>query len=88
MDLYLSGLIESSKDGKIGETFKNLFKDQFERIRRADYYWYENYENNKLLDESENLTKAFNDIQSWSFRKLFMFVTTNRKPVSDTCPDF
>lgn len=43
IDAYIGGMLES--DGKPGELFEAVIKDQFVRIRDADRFWFEN-ENN------------------------------------------
>lgn len=44
IDAYIGGMLES--DGKPGELFHAVIKDQFIRIRDADRFWFEN-ENNE-----------------------------------------
>ena len=43
IDLYIGGMLESS--GGPGPLFRQIIKDQFERIRDADRFWFENEEN-------------------------------------------
>ena len=43
IDLYIGGMLESS-DGP-GPLFRRIIRDQFERIRDADRFWFENSEN-------------------------------------------
>lgn len=43
IDVYVGGMLESS--GKPGELFTAVILDQFERIRNADRYWFENLDN-------------------------------------------
>ena len=43
IDLYIGGMLESS-DGP-GPLFRQIIKDQFERIRDADRFWFENSDN-------------------------------------------
>ena len=46
LDLWPAGLLETTQDGP-GPTFSAIILDQFRRIRKADRFWYENYELNK-----------------------------------------
>ena len=43
IDLYVGGMLES-KDGP-GELFRAIIKEQFQRLRDADRFWFENTEN-------------------------------------------
>lgn len=43
IDAYVGGMLES--DGKPGELFEAVIKDQFMRIRDADRFWFENVNN-------------------------------------------
>lgn len=43
IDAYVGGMLES--DGRPGELFRAVIKEQFQRIRDADRFWFEN-ENN------------------------------------------
>ncbi len=44
MDLWVAGLCEDHVNGgQVGETFAAIFKDQFERTRDGDRFWYESY---------------------------------------------
>lgn len=43
IDAYVGGMLES--DGRPGELFRAVIKDQFQRLRDADRFWFEN-ENN------------------------------------------
>ncbi|QDV58067.1 peroxidase family protein [Rosistilla oblonga] len=43
IDLWVGGLSEDHvADGNLGETFRTIIVDQFERLRDGDRYWYEN----------------------------------------------
>ena len=46
IDIWVGGLLETTPDGP-GPLFKAIIKDQFERIRDGDRFWFENYEINK-----------------------------------------
>lgn len=57
VDVYVGGMLES--DGKPGELFTAVIKDQFERIRDADRFWFENDENGIFTkEEIEELKKV------------------------------
>ncbi len=44
IDLWVGGLAEEHVEGAlIGETFHAILKDQFERLRDGDRFWYERY---------------------------------------------
>ena len=43
IDLYIGGMLESSNGP--GPLFRRIIKDQFERIRDADRFWFENSDN-------------------------------------------
>ena len=49
LDLWPAGLLETTPDGP-GPVFSAIILDQFRRIRKADRFWYENYELNKWVD--------------------------------------
>ncbi|KRX26639.1 Dual oxidase 1 [Trichinella nelsoni] len=51
MDMYIGGILEFN-NGKVGELFKRIIRDQFYRIRDADRFWFENRDN-KLFTEEE-----------------------------------
>ena len=43
MDLWVAGLAEKSQgDSLVGSSFTTIVKDQFERLRSGDRFWYEN----------------------------------------------
>ncbi|MGI8891565.1 MAG: peroxidase family protein [Chthoniobacterales bacterium] len=44
VDLWVGGLCEDHVNGgQVGETFSTILKDQFERLRDGDRFWYEDY---------------------------------------------
>ena len=44
IDLWVGGLAETHVEGAlVGETFHTILKDQFERLRDGDRFWYERY---------------------------------------------
>eukprot|EP00118_Oscarella_pearsei_P006944 m.32550 g.32550 ORF g.32550 m.32550 type:complete len:1691 (+) comp31668_c0_seq3:179-5251(+) len=86
VDIWPGGLLETTSDGP-GELFSTIIKDQFERIRDADRFWFEN-EDNGLFTKNE--TEA---ILAATFKDIIMRVTnltdedlqdnvfTNRNPL-------
>ena len=50
VDLYVGGMLESSNGP--GPLFRLIIKDQFERIRDADRFWFENRDN-EIFTEAE-----------------------------------
>ena len=43
-DIWVGGLVEPHLDGaQVGETFWTILKDQFQRVRDGDRFWYESY---------------------------------------------
>ena len=53
VDLYVAGLAEDHVSGSsLGETFREIVKQQFEAIRDGDRFWYENTAN-KLFTNDE-----------------------------------
>ncbi|XP_071150270.1 chorion peroxidase-like [Mytilus edulis] len=44
IDLYVGGLLERSKNGRVGETFACLIGKQFHLTKYGDRYWYERKE--------------------------------------------
>ncbi|XP_043195793.1 dual oxidase-like [Amphibalanus amphitrite] len=50
IDLYVGGMLES-RDGP-GELFRAIIKEQFQRLRDADRFWFENTENG-IFTETE-----------------------------------
>ena len=43
VDLYIGGMLESNQDP--GPLFQAIIKDQFQRLRDSDRFWFENVEN-------------------------------------------
>ena len=43
VDLYIGGMLESREDP--GPLFQAIIKDQFQRLRDSDRFWFENVEN-------------------------------------------
>ena len=56
IDLYIGGMLESSNGP--GPLFRRIIKDQFERIRDADRFWFENRENKIFSDEEIESIRA------------------------------
>ena len=46
-DIWACGLAETTPDLGPGELFSEILYDQFMRMRHADRFWYENYEQNQ-----------------------------------------
>lgn len=46
-DIWACGLAETTTEGGPGTLFTEVLFDQFMRIRHADRFWYENYEENQ-----------------------------------------
>lgn len=58
IDVYIGGMLES-KGGRPGELFTAIILDQFNRIRNADRFWFENEENENFnKKEIEDLKKV------------------------------
>ena len=45
VDIWVGGLLETTEKGP-GPLFRAIIKDQFNRIRNGDRFWYENYKLN------------------------------------------
>ena len=59
IDLWVGGLVEDHVDGaSVGETFQTIIADQFERLRDADRFWYQNTFSGSALAEIESTTLA------------------------------
>ncbi|MCD0461061.1 peroxidase family protein [Roseiconus lacunae] len=59
IDLWVGGLVEDHVDGgSVGETFKAIISDQFERLRDGDRFWYQNTFSGSALAEIESTTLA------------------------------
>lgn len=57
IDLWVGGLAEDHVDGaSVGETFQTIITDQFERLRDADRFWYQNTFSGSALAEIESTT--------------------------------
>ncbi|ELU01203.1 hypothetical protein CAPTEDRAFT_159209 [Capitella teleta] len=50
VDIWPAGLLETTANGP-GELFRTIIKDQFERIRDGDRFWFENRDNGLYTDE-------------------------------------
>jgi hypothetical protein len=59
LDLWVAGISEDHhEDAMIGETFFQIIKDQFERIRTGDRFWYENIFTKKMINFINKQTLA------------------------------
>jgi len=53
VDLYIGGMLESDLErGRPGVLFRRIIKEQFERLRDSDRFWFENLESG-IFSESE-----------------------------------
>ncbi|GFS70288.1 dual oxidase [Nephila pilipes] len=52
IDLYIGGMLETELEGRPGPLFRKIIRQQFERIRDADRFWFENTHNG-IFTESE-----------------------------------
>ncbi|HHL19890.1 MAG TPA: hypothetical protein ENJ33_09155 [Thiothrix sp.] len=56
IDLWVGGLAENPQgDSLFGSTFSNVLKEQFERTRDGDRFWYQNRFSGTELDELNNV---------------------------------
>lgn len=54
IDLYVGGMLESSpSEGRPGPLFRKIIKEQFERIRDSDRFWFENEAAGGVFSKSE-----------------------------------
>jgi len=52
IDLYIGGMLESvPSEGRPGPLFRKIIKEQFERIRDSDRFWFENEANGAFTQE-------------------------------------
>ena len=59
VDLYVAGLAEDHVSGSsLGETFREIVKQQFEAIRDGDRFWYENTANKLFTNDELTEIKA------------------------------
>jgi hypothetical protein len=59
IDIWVGGLAEDPVNGGlVGETFFTILKDQFERLRNGDRFWYQHYLSPAWVDLIENRTLA------------------------------
>ncbi|XP_020296286.1 dual oxidase-like [Pseudomyrmex gracilis] len=70
VDVWIGGLLETN-DGP-GTLFQNITRDQFQRIRDGDRFWYNNTSNKLFLDEEVDRLKQlkFYDILMCVFPKM------------------
>lgn len=45
VDLYVGGMLETEEAGRPGPLFRTVIRQQFQRIRDADRFWFENTQN-------------------------------------------
>ena len=59
VDLYVAGLAEDHVSGSsLGESFREIVKQQFEAIRDGDRFWYENTANKLFTNDELTEIKA------------------------------
>lgn len=59
VDLWVGGLAENHvPGGSVGITFRTILKDQFERLRGGDRFWYQNQLTGNALKEVQSTTLA------------------------------
>merc|ERR550532_975025 len=56
VDLYVGGMLESYD--RPGPLFRKIIKEQFERIRDSDRFWFENTEHEVLTEEEVDEIKS------------------------------
>ncbi|XP_037075300.1 dual oxidase-like [Pollicipes pollicipes] len=88
IDLYVGGMLES-RDGP-GQLFRAIIKEQFQRLRDADRFWFENTENG-IFTETEveavkrvrlyDIIRATTDIGSGDLQETVFFHLAD-----DPCP--
>ena len=88
VDLYVGGMLESY--GGPGPLFSKIIKDQFERLRDSDRFWFENKENGLFTEEEiaalkklklSDIILAVTDIQRGDIQEnVFLWQT------GDPCP--
>lgn len=52
IDLYIGGMLETETDGRPGPLFRKIIKEQFERLRDSDRFWFENTANGYYIIHS------------------------------------
>jgi dual oxidase len=77
VDIWPAGMLET--DGGPGELFTAVIKDQFQRIRDGDRFWFENKNNGLFTDEEIEEIRKINVTQ-------LVYATTNIKE-GDIQPD-
>jgi dual oxidase len=50
LDAYVGGMLETTGSGP-GELFTAIIKDQFQRLRDADRFWFENTNNGSVSSQ-------------------------------------
>ncbi|KAI1304155.1 Dual oxidase [Halotydeus destructor] len=63
VDLYVAGMLEArTSEGRPGPLFRRIIKEQFERIRDSDRFWFENAGNDLFTPEE---VAAIRNISLW-----------------------
>ncbi|XP_035222142.1 dual oxidase-like isoform X3 [Stegodyphus dumicola] len=74
IDLYIGGMLETELDGRPGPLFRRIIKEQFERLRDADRFWFENTANG-IFTESE-----IEEIKKLKLRDVLIHATGIKDP--------
>lgn len=51
IDLYVGGMLETEEDGRPGSLFRAIIRQQFQLLRDADRFWFENVHNGQFSPE-------------------------------------
>ncbi len=71
IDLWIGGLAEDHAQGSsLGETFQTIIADQFQRLRDADRFWYQNTFSGNALRQIENTKLSYIIEQNTSISQL------------------
>ncbi len=85
IDLWVGGLAEPHAPGAlVGATFQAILRDQFERLRDGDRFWYQSYLPTELVRLVEQQTLAGilrrNAVVSWSYPASAFLTVSATKP--------
>ncbi|KAL0154850.1 hypothetical protein M9458_049113, partial [Cirrhinus mrigala] len=71
LELFVGGLLESQEGP--GPVFSTIILDQFERIRNADRFWFENIQNGLFTEEE------IRAIRNTTFHDVLLHVTNTEE---------